>query len=632
MGEVPAKRGKGAAPAIATLALLLASPALAQTAPDEVVVSATRLPTPVSEVGSSVTVVTADDIALKQQVTLPDVLRDVPGLNLVQNGGPGGVTSLFIRGADSNHTKVLVDGIDVSDPSTPGGSFEFADFLTGDVQQLEVLRGPQSGLYGSDAIGGVVDVVTKAGAGPLRLQGSLQGGSFGTFDQSASAAGGGAMTSYVFDLEHFRSTDTPVTPLDLLPPGQARIDDAYDNLTLATKLGLTPVQGFDLGLVARYVHSDLRFTSDFDFGPGPDPVQSQTVSDELFTRASARLSLLDGRLDQTLGVGFTDYQSTERIPNNPEIPEDGDRIKADWQANLRLLPGEVLTAGAEGERDAIRNSPIDASVTNAAGYLQLQSSLGGRLFSTESMRYDSNGQFGGKATYRIAPALLFPETGTRLKGSVGTGFKAPTLNELYVSYPAFGFFANPALKPETSLGYDVGVEQTLAHGRVSFGATWFHNDIKNLITDNATFTTNINVGRATTSGVESFAQWRPSGRLTLRGDYTYTRAWDDILNEELLRRPRNKATLAAEWQATSKATLTATVLYVGPWIDGNRDFTIPRLTAPGYTTVNLTAEHRASAHWTLFGRLTNLLDRHYQDPVGFLAPGLGAFGGVKATF
>jgi vitamin B12 transporter len=620
----------GAAPAL--VLTLLASPALAQTAQDEVVVSATRLPTPASEVGSSVTVITAADIALKQQTTLPDTLRDVPGLNLVQNGGPGGVTSLFIRGADSNQTKVLVDGIDVSDPSTPGGSFEFADFLTGDVQQLEVLRGPQSGLYGSDAIGGVVDVVTRSGSGPARVQAVLQGGSFGTFDQSAGLSGGGGRTSYAFDLQHLKATDTPVTPLELLPPDQARNNDAYDNLTLSTKIGLSPVQGLDLGLVARYVRSDLRFTGDFDFGPGPDPVQSQTVSDQLFTRATARLSLLGGRLDQTLGVGFTDYQGVERIPNNPDAPENGDRIKADWQADFRLMGGETLTAGAEGERDAIRNSPVSASVTNAAGYLQLQSSLGGRLFGTESVRYDSNGQFGGKTTYRIAPALLIPETGTRLKASVGTGFKAPSLNELYVSYPAFGFFGNPALRPETSFGYDVGFEQALARGRVSFGATWFHNDIKNLITANATFTTNVNVGRATTSGVESFVVWRPTGALSLRGDYTYTRAWDDILNQELLRRPQNKATLAAEWRATSKATLTGTLLYVGPWIDGNRDFTIPRLTAPGYVTVNVTGEYKADAHWTLFGRLTNLLDRRYQEPIGFLAPGFGAFGGVKAVF
>lgn len=610
--------------------LLFATPAFAD---DElIVVSPTRLPTPLGQVASSITVITAVDIDQKQERTLPDVLRDVPGLNLIQTGGAGGTTSLFIRGANSNQTKVLVDGIDVSDPTTPTGTFEFANLLTGAVQQVEVLRGPQSGLYGSDAIGGVVDVTTKAGSGPMKLDGSVEGGSFATFDQAAAVSGSADRVSYMFDVEHLRSTGAAVTPPDLLAPGEARNDDAYDNLTAAAKLGLKLSDDADLGLIARYVRSDLRFTSDFDFGPGPDPAQSQTLSDQVFTRATAHLTSLDGRLSQTLGLGYTRYDSTELIPNNPATPDDGDRLKADWQADFKLAPGQLLVAGAEGQRDAIRGSPISASVTNAAGFLELQSSFGGRLFDTVSVRYDRNGQFGGRATYRIAPTLVFQETSTRLKASLGTGFKAPTLSELYVSFPAFGFSANPALRPETSIGYDVGIEQALARGRLSLGATWFHNAIRNLITDNADFTTSINVGRASTSGVESFIAWRPAEGLRLRADYTYVRAWDDILDQELLRRPKHKASVGAEWQAMPALALTASLLYVGSWIDGNRDFSIPRLTAPAYVTANLTANYRAGPHWSLFGRITNLADRRYQDPIGFLAPGRGVFGGVKASF
>jgi vitamin B12 transporter len=361
-------------------------------------------------------------------------------------------------------------------------------------------------------------------------------------------------------------------------------------------------------------------------------VQSQTRSDQLFTRATARLALLDGRLRQTLGVGFTDYDSTELVPNNPPSPENGDRLKADWQGDLQLAPGQLLSAGAEGQRDRIRNSPVSASVTNAAGFVQLQSSVRDRLYGSASVRYDSNTQFGRKATYHVAAALKLPETGTRLKASVGTGFKAPTLNELYVSFPAFGFFANPDLRPETSLGYDVGFEQALARGRLQLGATWFHNAIRNLITANADFTTSVNIGRATTYGVEAFIAWRPSERLSLRGDYTWTHAFDAILHQELLRRPRHKASVDVQWRASRALTLTGTALYVGDWIDGDRDFFVPRLTAPGYVTANVTAEYHANAHWALFGRITNLADRRYQDPVGFLAPGRGIFGGVRASF
>jgi vitamin B12 transporter len=595
-------------------------------------VSANRIPTPVDHIANSVTVIPAQEIELKQERSLSDILRDVPGLNLIQSGGPGGVTSLFIRGTNSNHTKVLVDGIDVSDPTTPTGVFQFQNLLAAGIQQVEVLRGPQSGLYGSDAIGGVVDVITKTGSGPAHGDVTLEGGSFGTFNQSGEVSGSLDRFSYVLDLAHLRTDDTPVTPTNLLSPGVKRNDDAYDNQTVSTKLGYKITDDFDVGLVARYSRTDLRFTSDFDFGPGPDPVQSKSLADQLFTRATAHLSLFDGRFDQTLGVGYTYYRRDDLIPNNPASPNDGDRYKIDWQGTIKVIDGEVLLLGAEHQRDEILNSPVTASMTNDAGFVELQSSFGDRFFNTLSVRDDSNDRFGDYATYRVAPSFLIAETGTRLKASVGTGFKAPTLNELFVSFPAFFFFANPNLRPEHSFGYDIGFEQDVSPYRVQFGATWFHNDITDLIDENASFTMDVNVGKATTEGVETFIAWRPTTALNLRADYTYTDAEDDILHEELLRRPKDKASLNLAWQATRQLSISAEGLYVGPFIDGNRSFSIPRLTAAGYATLNLTANYALDPHLTLFGRITNLFDKQYQDPEGFLQPGIGVFAGAKASF
>ncbi len=185
---------------------------------DTVVVTATRIPTPEAEVASSITVITADDIAAKQSQTLPDVLKDVPGLNLVQTGGPGGQTSIFMRGANSNHTKVLVDGIDVSDPSNPSAVFDFGQFLTQDIERVEVLRGPQSGLYGSDAIGGVINIITKSGSGPTQLTANVQGGSFDTFNQAAGVSGSDGQFHYTANLEHLHTGSIPVTPLDCSCP------------------------------------------------------------------------------------------------------------------------------------------------------------------------------------------------------------------------------------------------------------------------------------------------------------------------------------------------------------------------------------------------------------------------------
>jgi vitamin B12 transporter len=601
---------------------------------DLVVISATRVPTPESEVASSVTVITAADIASKQSQTLPDILKDVPGLNIVQTGGPGGQTAIFMRGTNGNHTKVIVDGIDVGDPTNTDGSFDISRFLTQDIQTIEVLRGPQSGLYGSDAIGGVINIVTQSGNGPARLTASAQAGSFETFNQVAGLSGSAGRFHYSVNLEHFHSGSTPVTPLNLLAPGEPRNNDYYDNLTGSTKLGFDVTSNFDVGLVARYTDSHLRLTGDdpFSFPSTPEAQQSATNSHQLYTRATAHVLAFEGAFEQTLGVAYNRVNSSDFTPpaDGPPTFFSGERLKLDWQGNIRLAAAQMLILGAEHQRDEM-HSPVPADQSIDSGYAELQSGFGERFFNTLSVRYDDNDHFGSKVTYRIAPVYVIKETGTRIKASAGTGFKAPTLDELFHSYPAFNFFANPNLKPESSHGYDAGFEQTLARGALTFGATYFRNLITNLISDNADFTSLANIGRARTDGVESFVAWQPLETVTLRLDYTFTEAVDEILNEQLLRRPKHKASLNAGWQATRRLSLHSTVLTVGDWADGNRDFSIPRLRAAGYTTVNVAANFDINSKLTVFGRIDNLLDRRYQNPTGFMHPGLGAFAGVKVS-
>jgi vitamin B12 transporter len=606
----------------------------AEEGPETIVVTATRIPTPEIQVASSISVVTADEIADRQIQTLPDLLKDLPGLNVIQTGGAGGQTSVFIRGTNSNHTKVLVDGIDVSDPSSPSGTFDFGQFLTQDIQKVEILRGPQSGLYGSDAIGGVINVITKSGSGPAQFTASTEAGSFDTFNQTAGVSGSLERFHYTANVEHYHSGATPVTPLDLLAPGERRIDDYYDNLTGSTKLGFDVTEHFDVGLIARYTDSHLRLTGEnednfpLDF---PDSAQSANDTRQYYTRATAHLISYDGGLEQTLGIAYSNIKSFETSPENPESDFFGARVNADWQGTVRLASDEKLVLGAEHQREEM-TVPLSASTTIDSGYAELQSSIDNALFNTLSVRYDDNDRFGSKVTYRVAPAYVIQETGTKLKASVGTGFKAPTLSQMFQNFPDFDFFANPNLRPETSLGYDLGFEQSILSGTVRFGVTYFRNNIKNLITDNVDFTTDINVGRAVTEGAESFVSYQPLRDLTFRLDYTYTQATDDILHEELLRRPKNKVDLNAAWHATDRLSLNATVLSVSSWVDGNRDFSIPRLTAPGYTTVDVAASYELSGNLTVYGRVTNLFDRHYENPVGFLQPSIGAFAGIRTRF
>jgi vitamin B12 transporter len=621
-------------PTLPIIAGLIALAAAASAAaddnlPETVVVTATRIPTPDAKIASSITVITAADIAEGDQQTLPDILQEAPGLNVVQSGGPGGQTSVFMRGTNSNHVKVLVDGIDVSDPSSPNDAFDFGQFLAPDIGRIEILRGPQSGLYGSDAIGGVINIITKSGDGPAQLTAGIEGGSFDTFDQTGGVSGSTDAFHYTANIEHFYSGATPVTPLELLAPGEKRNDDSYDNVTASSKLGYEVSDNFDLGLVGRYTNSHLDFTGD-NFTTGyPDATRSQYDTLQYDMRATAHLVLFAGHLDQTLGFAYGSTSSTDMSPDFGPSYYSGNRTKIDWQGALRFSSDEVLILGAEHERDAM-SKPVSAGTSIDSGYAELQSTLIDNLYDTIAVRYDDNDRFGSKVTYRVAPDYVITATGTKLKASAGTGFKAPTLSEVFENFPSFGFFGNPALKPETSIGYDAGFEQSLFDGVIDFGATYFRNDIKNLIDNNATFTSYANVGRAETDGVESYVSYEPIRSVVLRADYTYTEANDQILDQELLRRPKNKVSLDAKWQVMPALSFDADLVYVGSWIDTNREGTIPRLATPGYTTTNIAINYDATDEFTIYGRVANLFDEQYQDPDGFLRPGRGLFAGIKA--
>jgi vitamin B12 transporter len=322
-------------------------------------------------------------------------------------------------------------------------------------------------------------------------------------------------------------------------------------------------------------------------------------------------------------------------PNNGPIPSSGDRIKLDWQGHVAIADGETVVLGAETGRDAI-HVPLSAGITTNAGYGELQSSLPGVLegvdfYNSASVRYDDNSRYGSRTTWHVAPVLAVTATDTRLHASYGTGFKAPSLEQLFESFPAFFFFANPNLKPETSAGYDVGFDQTLFG--VTGGVTWFHNDIKNLIeTDPVTFSTDVNIGRARTQGLETYLAWQPLDTVKLRLDYTYTEAQDLDLHEELVRRPKNKISGNVRWQAMDALSLDASLLYVGSWIDGSRDFSVSRLNAHPYFTADIAASYALTDNLALTGRVNNLFDRRYENPVGFLQPGVAVYAGIKASF
>jgi vitamin B12 transporter len=652
----------------AVLALALsASTAFAQTntvALPPIVVSATTVPTPATELGSSVTVITGEELQIKQIRTVPDALKEVPGLDVVQTGGPGGQTSVFMRGTNANHVKVLIDGIDVGNPSITNGAFDFGHLLTGDIEKIEVLRGPQSGLYGADAIGGVISITTKRGEGPPKVVGSAEVGSFGTFNQAASLSGSQANFNYAFNVTHFNSASVPVTPLHLLAPGQQRINDSYNNWTYSTKLGADVTDNLSANLVARYTDAKLGFTGeDFSLFPldYPEMLQSTQRNHNLYTRGETIWSLFDGKFKNYFGLSYTSQWDRTVNPNSdfaannffasplvgPPITNLGERTKVDWRGEARVIPGQTLVVGLERQKDSLRTdstgtvdpffnftqTTTTANTGNKAGYVELQSEFAKRFFLVSNIRYDDNDSFGPHTTWRLAPAVIVPWTETKLKGSYGTGFKPPTLTQLYVNNPSFSSVANPNLLPETSVGYDYGFEQPVLNGRINFGVTYFHNKITNLINNvfdpTRVVFTYVNVGAAATYGTESFVSFAVTEQLKLRADVTNIMTLDYSTGLGLRNRPGHKNSLSAIWTPDDKFTLSASLIYVGQAVEFNRDGTVPRGDSDSYTLVNLAANYRIDQHITVFGRVDNLLNQHYENPIGFDALGIGVYGGVR---
>jgi vitamin B12 transporter len=597
-----------------------------------VTVSATGTTEPVDTIASSVTVITAKEIEAQQRRTLPDVLRSVPGLSIAQINGPGGQTSVFMRGTNSQHTKVLIDGIDVSDPSGSGRSFDFGHMLATDIERIEVLRGPQSGLYGADAMGGVIVIYTKKGSGPAKVNTMIEGGSFGTFNQATSISGGTEKYNYAVNISHFRANDTPVTPYYFLLPGEQRLNNSYDNWTYSAKLGVDLSKDVTVNFVTRYTDSTLRFVGD-DYSTYPshaESARSRQNAEDFYTRGEVVWRTLGGNLTNYFGINYSNLQSDNFDPLTGSSFNDGDRIKYDWRGVLRVAPGYTIMTGLEHQNEQLNTRDLFAEEWNNAAFAELQSEIFRNFFLVANVRFDDNENFGGHTTWRVAPAYLIEATGTKLKASVGTAFRAPTLSQRFQDFPPF-FYGNPNLKPEQSLGMDAGFEQSIFGGHAQFGASYFYNDITDLIDSNATFTSVINVGKAKTSGVEAFASADITDNLRIRADYTYTEATNEITHTQLLRRPRNKATISAGWTPYEPLLLTASLMLIGQSADVDRPTSISPVELPGFGIVNVAADYKLNDRMALFGRIDNLFDRHYENPDGFLATGIGVYGGIRFT-
>lgn len=615
----------------------MATSGVAQEAPtevavEEVVVTATKTRVPLKETAASVTIITEEQIQEKKAKMVLEVL-DVPALDVVQTGGPGGTTSVFMRGSNSNHTLVLIDGVKVNSPTT--GLFDFADLTTENIERIEIIRGPQSTLYGSDAIGGVIQIFTKRGKGPPTPYVSLEAGSFESFRESIGFSGSNQQLDYSFSVNRF---DTRGFSKASEKAGNTE-RDAYRNTTLSSRVGLSLPRNARLDWTIRYSDAEV----DLDgcdpltfFCPVDDPnfVQdTQTLVTSLSLTAP-----VSNVWDQQLKLSFNQDKLKGTDPdtqdNNYVINTQGRRLY--WQHNFTLSELDKITVGYEYEAQIGENqgSPgFDEALVNNAGYALNQLRLT-PFFLNLGVRYDDNSRFGKEKTYKAEIAYLIEPTGTKIRAAHGTGFHGPTLNDLF--FPGFG---NPNLRPEKSSSVEAGIEQKLWHDRVHIGATYFQSRVEDLIVfvfDPMTCVPPfapfnfcpVNVQLAKVIGTELEIWTKLFDGMTISGSYTFTAAEDANTGAELPRRPRHKASVVLTLHPLRDLNLQLDVRYVG------RRFSAAKNTQQlgEYTLVNLIGSYDLTTKVQLFARLENLFDREYEEVSGYQTAGISAYGGVKITF
>lgn len=627
---------------LVVLSALLASVGLSKATAEEVeapafelekiVVTATRTAEPIEQIGSSVSVIKEEDIKERGKKTVLEVLRDVPGLDVVQTGKFGGETSVFLRGAKSGHTLLMIDGIEMNDPISPGRSFDFAHLTIDNIERIEIIRGPQSTLYGSDAIGGVINIITKKGVGKPKFYISSEGGSYETFHESMGVSGSAERVNYSLSASRVDSDG-------ISKAANGSEEDEYQNTAFSTRLGFNVFVGSKLSFIMRYIDTK----TDLDDGVYEDD-PNYIMKTRTFTFKAEFDQHLTDWWEYKLNYSLLDFERTYKDEPDDVDPTDsytdwydGENNKIGWQNNFFIDELDIITAGFEYEEERGKSRTFPAKTADTKGYyLQNQLMLWKSLFITTGLRVDDHDRFGSDTNYKASTAWLIKKSGTKFKGNWGTGFKAPTLYQLYApANPAWLFLGgNPDLSPEESESYDLGVEQKVCGDRVSFEVTYFHNDFDDMIdyyTDPITWQgTYKNIAKAETQGIEVGISVKPIEGLKIGANYTYTDTEDKTTGLELLRRPEDKFRFNINYSFLGKGNVNLGLIYVGRRQD--YDANLNRITQPSYTKVDLAATYELTEHFRIFGRIENLFDKDYQEVYGYETPGTSFYGGIKATF
>lgn len=610
---------------------------------NDVVITATRTKANTIELANSISVIDSTQISNSNANNVFDLLKNETGISFTRQGGTGTLSNIFLRGANSSHTLVLIDGVEVNLTNDPSGVYDFSALPIDNIDRIEVLRGPQSTLYGSDALAGVINIITKKGNGAPKFSLLAEGGTYNTYKTQLGLTGSVQKLNYSVALSRTGSDGFS----NASEKYGNKEKDGYTFNNLSSILGYNISENTEVNFYTRFTKSK----SDYDqfggaYGDDPTYVFNQ---EEFSVRGEGKLKLLDGNWNQKIGLSFFrnvrkySYDTSSASIYYSHSLYDGRKYKLDWQNDFALDKNNLLTAGLEYESEETSSEyyafnylllPDYASIfpkkdSRTLGvYIQDNFQAGKRFFSTAGIRLDNHNQFGSQITYRVAPAFMIWETDTKFKATAGTGFKSPSLFYLYD--PIYG---NKNLNPEKSIGFDFGIEQYLFKQGISLGATYFYNKFTDMFGfDYLTFKT-ININKAVTKGAEIYLHAKPFDQLELKVNYTYTDAKDMSPNssdygKKLLRRPGSKLGFYTSYSFIPKANINAEVIWVG--VREDIDFsTFQRVDLKSYVLINLAAHYDVLKFLRLNFRVENLLDTDYEEVFGYGTAGLSFYGGIK---
>lgn len=606
-----------------------------------IVVTANRTEMPVEKVGLSVSIIDAGDIARLQTPGVPELLRTVPGLAVTRSGGVGTLSSVFVRGGSSGHTVALIDGIKINDPASTEGGFDFGRLLAGNIERIEIVRGPQSVLWGSQAIGGVVNLITRdARGGKPAVNVIAEYGYRDTVDLVANGAVEAGMFSLGGGALYFRTDGISAYNEDRGGAERDKSEQYGANVNLTARLS----DQLSADLRGWYSHSriDLDGYSQVDFSFGDTDGWNRTR--EAIGYAGLNWTGLDGRWRNRLAYTVTDVRRDDYDPAASPVHQNdtlGRNRRIEFQSTFDIAEGWLIVAGAERERARFSAVTDFGFGANTLGGRSRLTSLYGQLTLTPlagltgniGVRHDDHSRFGGHTTF-AANAAYTPNAGdTVLRVSYGEGFKAPSLYQLYSEY------GNLALAPETARSWDIGVVQRGLDGAAQIGVTWFRRSSRNLID----FVTCMDAGdpsplcdfpfdgyyenvlSSVTRGVEVEMQLRPVEALRFDFNYTYMKPEDRTTGRDLARRARHKVYASVDYIWSFGLSTGASVTHVGKSFDSPYNNVINQ----AYVLTDIRMAYPLGEHMELYGRVDNLFDEEYETVALYGAPGRAGYVGVR---